>query len=128
MKFSAHPCMVAAFSLAAIVAVCPAARAQSNDAHAILDKGVKATGLTGEDVPAWHLKATYTLYDIQKGSVTKSGTMEEWYSKPGVWHRVYAEKKLSGSEWSTSPAKQLSLKDDKLNVGQLNNQVARPLI
>jgi hypothetical protein len=120
--------LAAACAMVAFFAASPAARAQSDDPHAVLDKGVKATGLTGADVPAWHLKANYSIYDIQKGSVTESGVFEEWYSAPGVWHRVYTEKKQSGSEWSTSRTKQVKLKDSKLDVGRLDAQVARPLV
>lgn len=126
MKFYSISMMAtAAFAL---VATIPAAHGQGADPHAVLEQGAKVTGLTGEDVPAYHLKATYTLYDIHKNTPTASGTMEEWYSKPGVWHRIYTEKKLSGSEWSTSPIKQFKLKDDKIDIGGRDNQVARPLL
>jgi hypothetical protein len=74
--------LAAALTLAASCAIAPAAFAQSDDPHAVLDKGVKASGLTGADVPAWHLKATYTLYDVQSGKPTESGNFEEWYTNP----------------------------------------------
>jgi hypothetical protein len=116
----------AIFALAAVFAAGSAAQAQ--DPHAILDNGVKATGLTGADVPAWHLKATYNLYDIQKGSVIESGNFEEWYSGPWTWHRVFTEKKQSASEWSTERTKQFKAKDSKLELTHLDQQVARPLV
>jgi len=120
--------IVAALAVAAVFTASPAARAQSDDPHAVLDKGVKATGLTGADVPAWHLKANYTLYDPLKGKATESGEFEEWYTGPFVWHRVYTEKKQSASEWSTDHLKQFKAKDGKLDLGKLDQQVAKPLV
>ncbi len=102
--------------------------AQSDNPHAVLDKGAKASGLTGADVPAWHLKANYTLYDPAKGNVTESGAFEEWYTGPYTWHRVYTEKKLNGSEWSTGHVKQFKVKDGKLDLARLDQAVARPLV
>jgi hypothetical protein len=102
--------------------------AQSDDPHAVVDKGAKVTGLTGADVPAFHLKATYSLYDIQKGNVTETGTLEEWRTGPYTWHRVYTEKKQTAQEWSTARTKQFKLKDNKLETPRLDIQVARPLL
>ena len=102
--------------------------AQSDNPHAVLDKGAKASGLTGADVPAWHIKANYTLYDPAKGSVTESGTFEEWYTGPYTWHRVYTEKKQNASEWSTGHVKQFKVKDGKLDLARLDQAVARPLV
>jgi hypothetical protein len=117
----------AAFACAIVLVSGSAARAQ-DDPHAVLAKGVKASGLTGPDVPAWHLKANYTFYDITKNKETESGTFEEWYTGPYTWHRVYTEKKLSGQEWSTARTKQFKLKDNKLDVGKLDHMVALPLV
>jgi hypothetical protein len=117
----------AVFSAAVLFSAIPAVYAQSSTAHAVLDKGVKATGLTGADMPAWHIKADYTLYDPGKGTVTGSGTLEEWSTGPWTWHRVYTEKKLSGSEWSVSHTKQFKFKENKLDVLQLDQKVAIPL-
>jgi hypothetical protein len=120
--------LVATLAVAAVFATGSTTRAQSDDPHAVLDKGVKASGLTGEDVPAWHLKANYSLYDPAKGSVTESGVFEEWYTGPFAWHRVYTEKKLFASEWSTDHVKQFKAKDGKLDLGKLDQQVGRPLV
>jgi len=112
----------------ALLLISPSVSAQSDDPHAVLDKGAKATGLSGTDVPAWHLKANYTFYDPAKGNVTGSGAFEEWATGPYTWHRVYTEKKASANEWSTTHTKQFKLKDNKLDVGHLDQQVARPLV
>jgi len=120
--------LVALLATAAVFACSISIQAQSDDPHAVLDKGVKASGLTGADVPAWHLKATYTLYDPVKGSATESGALEEWYTGPFTWHRVYTEKKQFASEWSTDRVKQLKAKDGKLDLSKLDQQVARPLV
>jgi len=120
--------IVAGLAVACVLAAGTAARAQSGDAHAVLDKGVKASGLTGADIPAWHLKANYTLYDPAKGKATESGVLEEWYTGPYTWHRVYTEKKLFAGEWSTGHAKLVKAKDGKLDIAHLDQQVAVPLI
>ncbi len=126
MKLSiANTCL----SVAALAALCAGAvTVRAQDPHAVLDKGAKATGLTGADVPAWHLKANYTLYDIRSGKPTETGTLEEWATGPNTWHRVYAEKKQTAQEWSTGPNKQVRSKDSKLDLARLNDAVARPLI
>jgi hypothetical protein len=100
----------------------------AQDARAILDKGVKVTGLTGADVPGWHLKADYTFYDIRSGKPTETGTMEEWSTGQYTWHRVYTEKKQSAQEWSTAHAQLRKAKDSKLELTHLDEGVARPLL
>jgi hypothetical protein len=115
--------------VAALATLCAGAAAvHAQDPHAVLDKGAKATGLTGADVPAWHLKANYTLYDLRSGKPTETGTLEEWATGPHAWHRVYTEKKQTAQEWSTGPAKQVKSKDSKLDLARLNEAVGRPLI
>jgi TonB-like protein len=99
----------------------PSGQAQAT-ARAILDKGVAVSGLTGSDAPAWHIKANYSLYD--RGNLTESGVMEEWYTGPYTWHRTYSEKKLISNEWSVTRARQLQTKDSKLNLTQLDERVA----
>uniref|UniRef100_E6PWS3 TonB C-terminal domain-containing protein n=1 Tax=mine drainage metagenome TaxID=410659 RepID=E6PWS3_9ZZZZ len=94
----------------------------------MLDNGLKVTGLSGADAPAYHLKADYKLYDVRSGTETESGTLEVWSSGPGVWHRQYTEKKQSVNEWSTSATDQLEQKGAKLNLNALNAQVATPLL
>ena len=116
----------AALAIAFFSGLVPASHAQGGDPHAIIEKGLKATGLTGADAPAWHIKANYTLYDL-KGATTESGTFEEWYTGPWTWHRSYTEKKLSANEWSVSHGKAFKLKDNKLDVSRLDRMVALPL-
>jgi hypothetical protein len=129
MKLSSFRCTtLAATVLAMLLAAAPATRAQDSDPRTVLDKGSKATGLAGADVPPWHLKANYTFYDPAKGNVTESGTFEEWATGPHTWHRVYNEKKLSGSEWSTAHSKQFRLKENKLDVIGLDKRVATILV
>ncbi len=117
-----------ATTLVVILAAGTVLQAQSNDPHAVLDKGAKASGLTGADVPAWHLKANYSLYDPAKGNVIESGTFEEWYTGPYTWHRVYTEKKQNANEWSTGHVTQFKVKDSKLDLAKLDQAVARPLV
>ena len=117
-----------ATALVAALAAGTALQAQSDDPRAVLDKGAKASGLTGADVPAWHLKANYSLYDPAKGNVIESGIFEEWYTGPYTWHRVYTEKKQNASEWSTGHVTQFKVKDSKLDLAKLDQAVARPLV
>ena len=102
--------------------------AHAQDPRAILDKGVRVTGLTGTDVPGWHLKADYTLYDIRSGKPTETGTMEQWSTGQYTWHRIYTEKKLSAQEWSTAHTRLLKAKDGKLDLVHLDELIARPLL
>jgi hypothetical protein len=113
---------VAALALGAVSAL------HAQDPRATLDKGVKATGLTGEGIPAWHLKADYTLYDIRSGKPIENGTMEQWSTGQHTWHRVYTEKKQSAQEWSTARTRLLRSKDSKLDLVHLDDAVAQPLL
>jgi len=117
-SFRSALCLMVGATLLSIV---PSMHAQATP-RAILDKGVAVTGLTGTDVPAWHLKANYSLYD--RGNLTESGVLEEWATGPDTWRRTYTEKKLVGNEWSVTRAKQLQTKDSKLNLTQLDQRVA----
>lgn len=116
------------FAAAAVGLTMTVAMAQTPSARDVLNQGMKVTGLAGADAPAYHVKANYTLYDIRTGKETESGTMEAWQSADGVWHREYAEKKNSASEWSTSPTERVSTKNPRLNLSQLDQQVAQPLL
>ena len=115
--------MAAAVGLTMTVAV-----AQTPTARVVLDQGMKVTGLAGAEAPAYHVKANYTLYDIRTGKVTEEGTLEAWQSADGVWHREYTEKKNSASVWSLSATERVSTKSPRLNLVQLDQQVAQPLL
>jgi Gram-negative bacterial TonB protein C-terminal len=104
--------------------VLPSADAQTS-ARDVLNKGLAVTGLTASDVPAWHIKANYSLYD--RGNLTESGTLEEWATGPYTWRRTYTEKKQVSNEWSVTRAKQFQTKDSKLNLAQLDERVATTL-
>lgn len=93
--------------------------------RSILDKGLAVTGLTADNGPAFHIKADYTLYD--RGNAAESGTLEEWATGPWTWHRVYTEKKQSGSEWSLKHGDAAITKGAKLNFAMLDARVATPL-
>ena len=97
----------ATLAFTAFCGFAPAARAQGDEAHEALDKGVKVNGLTGADAQPWHIKANYTLYDPAKGSVIESGVFEEWSTGPWTWHRTYTEKKNTVSEWSVNRTQQM---------------------
>jgi hypothetical protein len=80
LDFPSAALVFAVLLTAALLVSGAAARGQAPSARAVLDKGVAATGPTGADVPAWHIKANYSLYD--RGNLTESGTLEEWATGP----------------------------------------------
>src|ERR1700729_3519541 len=104
-------------------AAAPSMQAQVTP-RSVLDKGLAITGLTGKDVPAWHIKANYKL---SNGNSTESGVFEEWSTGPYTWRRTYTEKKLSASDWSVTRTQHLQAKESKLNLTQLDQRVATVL-
>ena len=106
-----------------ILSAAPSMQAQVTP-RSVLDKSIAVTGLTGKDVPAWHIKANYKL---NNGSSTESGTLEEWATGPNTWHRTYTEKKVSASDWSLTRTQHVQTKEAKLNLAQLDQRVAAVL-
>jgi hypothetical protein len=98
--------------------------ALSAKAHAILDNGVKVTGLTAPDGKPWHMKATY---QVGNGIVTDAGTIEEWWKGPDQWRRTYTNKAGSGTEWSVKRASRFQSRD-AWNYTLLDLRVAGPLV
>jgi hypothetical protein len=109
--------------LGILAAVPPSIQAQTT-ARSVLDKGLAITGLTGKDVPAWHIKANYKL---SNGNSSESGVFEEWSTGPYTWRRTYTEKKLTASDWSLSHVQRVQTKESKLNLTQLDQRVATVL-
>ena len=106
---------------ASLVGLIPSAEAQGT-ARDVLNKGLAVTGLAAADAPAWHIKANYNLYD--RGNLTETGVLEEWATGPYTWRRTYTEKKLAGTEWSATRARQFQTKGGKLDLTQLDQRVA----
>jgi TonB family protein len=67
----------------------------------MLSLGSRINGLTGEDVPPWHLKASFKVLD-EKGSVTDSGTWEEFWTAPNRFKRTYAGTAFKVTEFGTA--------------------------
>jgi TonB family protein len=65
-----------------------AERLQAADAGSALD---------ASDVKPWHLKMTVQLFD-EKGQSTDHGTIEEWWSAPGVDRREYKTDAYTATE------------------------------
>ena len=128
MHLSSKNRTVAAAVAAALVFGIISAGATSMQAQttprSVLDKGLAITGLTGKDVPAWHIKANYKL---SNGNSTESGTLEEWSTGPYTWRRTYTEKKLSASDWSLTRVQHVQTRESKLNLTQLDQRVATVL-
>jgi hypothetical protein len=106
-----------------ISAAAPSMLAQVSP-RSVLDKGLAITGLTGKDVPAWHIKANYKL---SNGNSTESGVLEEWSTGPYTWHRTYTEKKQTASDWSLTHTQRVQAKESKLNLTELDRRVATVL-
>ena len=100
-------------------------------AHRLLQGGLKANALTGDDLKPWHMKMDFQV--IEPG-VPKpvSGSVEEWYAGPYKWRRVYqgGTPNLNGTEWSLSKFEHYQTKPGETGFSYraLNLRVARPAV
>lgn len=100
-------------------------------AHRVMQAGLKANALTGDDLKPWHMKMDFQV--IKPGSTKPvSGSMEEWYLSPYQWRRLYQghDPDLNGSEWSVSKTEHYQSKPghDGFSHRALNLRVSRPVI
>ncbi len=122
-------CAIVGSALSPAQTAAPAKPSINAQAHAILEKGIKAAGFSAPDAQPWHIKANYSLFD-PKGVAYETGVLEQWWSAPWVWRRNYTEKKVSGTEWSVSHTKQFKSKandDNRVDYGQLDQRIANAL-
>jgi TonB family protein len=61
---------------------------------------MKSNGLTGLDVPPWHLKAGFKLLDEQ-GGIKDQGTYEEFWVSPMKYKRIYVSSTFNQIEYGT---------------------------
>ena len=101
-------------------------------AHRVLDAGLKANSLEGDDLKPWHLKAQY---QIVEDGVPKPvpGTVEEWYTGPNQWKRAYQspEAQLTGAEWSVTRTAHYHAKpktEDGFDASRLHLRIIRPVV
>ena len=84
-------------------------------AHRVMENGVKANALAGDDLKPWHMKVDFQLI-LPGAKKPVSGTMEEWHLGPSQWARTFKsqEQRLTGSEWSTAETEQYQSKPSKV--------------
>lgn len=100
-------------------------------AHRLMEAGVKANALAGDELKPWHLKLEFQVIPFGEKKPL-SGTMEEWYLGPDQWVRVFKspEQRLTGTEWSVSKLEQYQSRPGKVGFQHrlLGLRVARPVI
>jgi hypothetical protein len=100
-------------------------------AHRVLETGVKANALAGEDLKPWHIKMDFEVIPLGAKKPV-SGTMEEWHLGPSQWARKFtsSEQRLTGSEWSVAETEQYQSKPSKVGFDHrlLVLRVARPVL
>ncbi len=100
-------------------------------AHRVMETGVKANALSGDDLKPWHMKMDFQVIPLG-GKKPVSGTMEEWHLSPQQWVRTFksTELSLTGTEWSTAKTEQYQSKPSKVGFDHrlLVLRVARPVL
>jgi hypothetical protein len=100
-------------------------------AHRVLEIGVKANALAGDDLKPWHMKVDFQMIPLGAKKPV-SGTMEEWHLGPSQWARSFtsSEQRLTGSEWSVAETEQYQSKPSKVGFDHrlLVLRVARPVL
>jgi hypothetical protein len=100
-------------------------------AHRVMETGLKANALNGDDLQPWHMKVDFQV--LRSGDKKPvSGTMEEWHFSPRQWVRTFKSPELSltGTEWSTAKTEQYQSKPSKVGFDHrlLVLRVARPVL
>jgi hypothetical protein len=101
-------------------------------AHRILDAGVKANALAGNDLKPWHLKIDYTM-QMPGNPKPVSGTVEEWHASQYQWRRNFTGPTgmgLNGTVWSVSELERYETKAERdlFGRGLVTQSIARPVI
>jgi TonB family protein len=71
------------------------------DAYAWIMQAKQVNALTGSDIPAWRLKATFRLYDDQQ-NVQGQGSFEELWVNSSKWMRTYKSDSFTRTEYGTA--------------------------
>ena len=95
---------IPAFAQDATPATTPAkeapAVAMPSDPKELMLLAAKTTGLTGDDMKPWHLKASWKMLDEQ-GSLTDQGTFEEYWVSNNKYKLTFTTKTGSRTEYGT---------------------------
>ena len=70
-----------------------------SDPSALLDLTRQKNGLSGPDIPPWHIHGTYKTYN-EKGSVMQEGTYEEWWIGPAKYKRSFASSIFTQTDYA----------------------------
>ena len=74
----------------------------SNPAAFLIEAG-RHTGLHGPDMPQWHLKASFKLFDENR-QLTDSGTFEVYQAEPGKYRMSFSSSGFTQTEYGTGRA------------------------
>jgi hypothetical protein len=100
-------------------------------AHRVLNAGLKANALDGDDLQPWHLKADFQVV-LAGTPKPAAGTLEVWSTGRYQWKRAYigALPQFNGIEWSVSQTERYRTKPGQsgFQTAWLNLRVTRPVI
>jgi len=74
-----------------------------SDWKAFLTAAIKLDGLSGDDLPPWHLKVTYKIFDDQ-GQPKDQGIFEEFQASPTKFKVTYTSPNFAQSTYGTDRA------------------------
>jgi hypothetical protein len=92
---------LAILSFACVAALAQAPATESRDAKALMLRAAASNGLTSDDTPPWHLRASYKLLD-DKGGITDQGTIEEFWMGPKKFKRVLRDASFEQTDFGTA--------------------------
>jgi len=76
------------------------ATALPSDPKTLMQLAKKINGLTGPELPPWHLKSTFKAFD-EKGDPKDQGTFEELWAAPNKFKLIYTSTSFSQTEYGT---------------------------
>jgi hypothetical protein len=74
-----------------------------SDSAALMSLAREKNGLNSSDVQPWHIRGTYTLFDID-GKPLKSGVYEEWWFSKQKYKRSYTSAQFNQVDYATGTA------------------------
>jgi len=111
--------------------LCKAAQEGSlpKDPAALFALACEKNGLESSDVQPWHIRGSYTFYDI-KGNVEDKGVYEEWWVSAGRYKRSFTGQKFTQTEYATGGRLLRTGSQDwpSANVMLLRSSLIEPLL
>lgn len=100
--------------------------AANAQAHALLDRVLRANGLSVDGGQPWHIRADFQWQ--MPNRPVESGTLEAWWKAPDTWRRTYRMKKLTWTEWSVDRIHQFGTPSTDFPRQFADLRIATPLI